>query len=121
MQKSRHSWITGPHRNKTSHTGNVVKSGRSASAGLPVQKPETLASAKQSKSVLCLKQKDEIFETVPVTAQNPPGIIILLELILLPFLVSIVVVSYIVYGFLSTESGLINHALSDAGKNTLYT
>lgn len=38
-------------------------------------------------------------------------------LILLPFLVSIVVVSYIVYGFLSTESGLINHALSDAGKN----
>ena len=38
-------------------------------------------------------------------------------LILLPFLVSIVVVSYIVYGFLSTEFGLINHTLVNAGRD----
>lgn len=38
-------------------------------------------------------------------------------LILLPFLVSIVVVSYIVYGFLSTEFGLVNHMMMNAGKD----
>ena len=38
-------------------------------------------------------------------------------LILLPLLVSIVVVSYIVYGFLSTEFGLINHTLVNAGRD----
>ena len=36
-------------------------------------------------------------------------------IILLPFLVSIVVVSYIVYGFLSTEYGLVNHLLQKLG------
>ena len=40
-------------------------------------------------------------------------------LILLPFLVSIVVVSYIVYGFLSTEYGFVNHALESLGKQKL--
>lgn len=38
-------------------------------------------------------------------------------LILLPFLVSIVVVSYIVYGFLSTEFGYVNHVLESLGKD----
>lgn len=36
-------------------------------------------------------------------------------IILLPFLVSIVVVSYIVYGFLSTEYGLVNHLIQKLG------
>jgi putative aldouronate transport system permease protein len=36
--------------------------------------------------------------------------------ILLPFLISIVVVSYVVYGFLSTQSGFINNAILN-GKN----
>ena len=38
-------------------------------------------------------------------------------IILLPFLVSIVVVSYIVYGFLSTEYGLVNHLLQRFGSD----
>ena len=41
-------------------------------------------------------------------------------LILLPFLVSIVVVSYIVYGFLSTEYGFVNHTLQNMGKDKIY-
>lgn len=40
-------------------------------------------------------------------------------IILLPFLVSIVVVSYIVYGFLSTEYGLINHLLQKLGSDKI--
>lgn len=40
-------------------------------------------------------------------------------LILLPFLVSIVVVSYIVYGFLSTEFGYVNHVLQNLGKDKI--
>ena len=40
-------------------------------------------------------------------------------LILLPFLVSIVVVSYIVYGFLSTEYGFVNHTLQNMGKDKI--
>lgn len=36
--------------------------------------------------------------------------------ILIPFLISIVIVSYIVYGFFSTESGFINQLLKDMGK-----
>ena len=36
-------------------------------------------------------------------------------IILLPFLISIVVVSYIVYGFLSMEYGLVNHLLQKLG------
>lgn len=40
-------------------------------------------------------------------------------LILLPFLVSIVVVSYIVYGFLSTEFGYVNHVLQRMGKEKI--
>lgn len=40
-------------------------------------------------------------------------------IILLPFLVSIVVVSYIVYGFLSTEFGYVNHLLTEAGKDKI--
>ena len=40
-------------------------------------------------------------------------------LILLPFLVSIVVVSYIVYGFLSTEYGFVNHVLQNMGKDKI--
>lgn len=39
--------------------------------------------------------------------------------ILLPFLVSIVVVSYIVYGFLSTEFGVVNHFLKGIGKDRI--
>jgi len=39
--------------------------------------------------------------------------------ILLPFLISIVVVSYIVYGFLNTEYGNINHLLVNAGKEKI--
>ncbi|MDD3279315.1 MAG: ABC transporter permease subunit [Lachnospiraceae bacterium] len=39
--------------------------------------------------------------------------------ILLPFLVSIVVVSYIVYGFLSTEFGNVNHTLEQMGKDSV--
>ncbi len=40
-------------------------------------------------------------------------------IILLPFLVSIVVVSYIVYGFLSTEYGLVNHLLQRFGSDKI--
>lgn len=40
-------------------------------------------------------------------------------IILLPFLVSIVVVSYIVYGFLSTEYGLVNHLLQKLGSDKI--
>lgn len=40
-------------------------------------------------------------------------------LILLPFLISIVVVSYIVYGFLSTEFGYVNHVLQNLGKDKI--
>ena len=40
-------------------------------------------------------------------------------IILLPFLVSIVVVSYIVYGFLSTEYGLVNHLLQKFGSDKI--
>lgn len=40
-------------------------------------------------------------------------------LILLPFLVSIVVVSYIVYGFLSTEFGYVNHVLQNLGTDKI--
>ena len=39
--------------------------------------------------------------------------------ILLPFLVSIVVVSYIVYGFLSTEYGCVNHILTGLGRGRI--
>lgn len=38
--------------------------------------------------------------------------------ILIPFLVSIVIVSYIVYGFFSTESGFINKMLENLGLST---
>lgn len=38
-------------------------------------------------------------------------------IILLPYLVSIVVVSYIVYGFLSSEYGCLNHLLTKMGKD----
>ena len=40
-------------------------------------------------------------------------------IVLLPFLVSIVVVSYIVYGFLSTEYGLVNHQLQRFGSDKI--
>lgn len=45
-------------------------------------------------------------------------------LILMPFLISIVVVSYIVYGFFSTEFGMANHFLTDVlggGKVSFYS
>ncbi len=40
-------------------------------------------------------------------------------LILVPYLVSMVIVSYIVYGFLSTESGFINKAIEALGGHSL--
>ncbi len=40
-------------------------------------------------------------------------------LILLPFLISIVVVSYIVYGLLSTEYGMVNRILETLGKDRI--
>lgn len=39
--------------------------------------------------------------------------------ILLPFMISIVVVSYIVYGLLSSEYGMLNHILRDLGKDRI--
>ena len=39
--------------------------------------------------------------------------------ILLPFLLSIVIVSYIVYGLLSTEFGVFNHALTRMGRKAI--
>lgn len=41
-------------------------------------------------------------------------------IILLPFLLSIVIVSYIVYGIFSTEFGIANHMLTSLGKDRIY-
>lgn len=40
-------------------------------------------------------------------------------LILVPYLISMVIVSYIVYGFLSVENGVINRMLAGAGNETI--
>lgn len=40
-------------------------------------------------------------------------------IILLPFLLSIVIVSYVVYGIFSTEFGIANHVLKDLGKERI--